>query len=396
MSLRSLAWFPRRLSVHAALLLLIVGTVPGRAADFTDSGGRRMMLPDRIGRVMAAGPSAEVLIFALAPNKLVGWAQLPQRGYLPAKYARLPVVGRLTGPNPTASVETVKRLRPDIIIDCGVVDPARVAFADQMQQATGIPYILVDDGIGRMPAILRTIGAILGVAARGDDLGLYAEYAIDALRGRLLVESPSGRRRLYFGRGPSGLVPALPGTRAGEAIGESGAINVAAALGPAQPATMTAEQLRQWDPAVIIAEDRSFYESLRRDPAWRGLTAVRKKAVYLAPSAPFGWIDGPEGINRLIGLYWLSALLYPEDNQADLREQVSDFYQKFYGTKLSDKQVEAMVRPAGIPPVPTADLGPLPTMGSPGLSNFPGPKPVGPPGEMSMPVTPTPGPLPKP
>jgi hypothetical protein len=124
---------------------------------------------------------------------------------------------------------------------------------------------------------------------------------------------------------------------------------------------MTAQLLRQWDPAAIIADDRVFYNSLHRDRAWRGLTAVRKHAVYLVPAAPVGWIDNPAGVNRLIGLYWLSALFYPDQNQEDLRSQVHDFYAKFYGVTLNDKQIEAMVRAAGIPPNPTPTLGSLPS-----------------------------------
>jgi iron complex transport system substrate-binding protein len=368
MSLRSPAWFaPLRNPCLRVLAFVLVaaGASPAIAKDFIDSGGRRVVVPDHINRVMAADPTGEVLVFVLTPQKLIGWARAPERGLLPAKYARLPVIGQLTGPRPTATAETVKRLRPDLVIDGGTVTPERVAFADQMQQATGTPYLLVDDSIARTPALLRTIGTLFGVEARGGDLGLYAEYAIDSLRGRLLVQSPVGRPRVYYGRGPSGLEAALPDTRAGEAIEEAGAINVAAALGPGAPPVITLAQLRQWDPAIIIVEDRGFYAALRRDPAWRVLSAVHSKRVYLAPSSPFGWIDEPAGVNRLIGLYWLSALLYPGDNQEDVGTQVHDFYDKFYGTQLSDKQVAAIVRMAGVAPPPAET-----PMGPPGLLNY--------------------------
>ena len=46
----------------------------------------------------------------------------------------------------------------------GGVIPERAAFADQVQQLAGIPYILVDDSFVRMPAMLRGIGAVLGDA----------------------------------------------------------------------------------------------------------------------------------------------------------------------------------------------------------------------------------------
>src|SRR6516165_12715813 len=136
MSLRSPA-------VWIVFLFVTVFAVPGHAADFVDSAERYVVLPDRIGRVMAADQSAAVLVFVLAPEKLVGWSRplsREQRAYLPAKFARLPVAGQLNGPTPTASTDVAARLRPDLIIDTGIVSPETAARADAIQQQTGIPY----------------------------------------------------------------------------------------------------------------------------------------------------------------------------------------------------------------------------------------------------------------
>ncbi len=92
---------------------------------------------------------------------------------------------------------------------------------------------------------------------------------------------------------------------------------------------------------------------------------MRNKRVYLAPATPFGWIDDPPGVNRLIGLYWLSALFYPDNTQEDLRTTVCDFYDKFYGIKLTNGQLEAMVRPAGVAaPTAGAPVEPLVGLGA--------------------------------
>src|SRR5438128_9954564 len=104
--------------VFLALLAAVLPAARGRAADFVDSTERYVAVPDRVGRVMAADQSAAVLIYVLAPEKLVGWSRplsREQRAFLPAKFARLPVVGHLTGPNPTASADAVARLLPEPI-----------------------------------------------------------------------------------------------------------------------------------------------------------------------------------------------------------------------------------------------------------------------------------------
>jgi len=341
-----------------AALVLLAGalsmtTGPARSADFTDAAGRRVVLPDPIRRILPAERNAEVLVFVLAPEKLAGLSRLPGRGALFPRAARLPVVGWRPRSNPASMAETARQLRPDLIIDAGTVTPERAAFAEQVQQMTGIPYILVDDSFARIPTMLRSLGAVLGNHDRAIDLAIFAEHAIAGLRGRLLVRPANARPHVYYARGPDGLTTALPGSPAGEAIDEAGAINVASGLGRGTETVIGREQLLAWDPTVIIAQDRRFYASVRRDRAWRRLSAVRNHRVYLEPRYPFGWIEDPSSINRLIGLYWLSSLFYPDATQEDLRATACDFYDKFYELKLTNAQIEAMVRPAGIAPPET-------------------------------------------
>ena len=54
---------------------------------------------------------------------------------------------------------------------------------------------------------------------------------------------------------------------------------------------------------------------------------------------PFGWLDGPPGINRLIGVHWLLAHLHPTHPAVRAQEAlplaVQRFYRLFYGAELS-------------------------------------------------------------
>jgi iron complex transport system substrate-binding protein len=388
-----------RAAFAAALVLAVFGAPPAADArqEFTDSAGRIVVIPAHVDRVLAADRTAQVLVYVLAPAKLMGWTEpLPRGSGIPARYARLPVVGELAGSNPAAATAMVMRLRPDVIIDSGLVTPDRMAFADQVMQATGVPYILLDASFDRTPTMLRTIGRVLGVGDRGDDLAMSAEHAINALRGRLLIQPATERPRVYLARGPDGLTTALPGGGAAASIVAAGAINVAAGLGNGGHATVTLAQLREWNPDVIIVENRTFFTGIQRNPGWRSLNAVRKKKVYLEPSLPFGWIDDPPGINRLIGLYWLSQLFYPGDSQDDLHELVADFYDHFYAIKISDAQIDALAKTAGIPPSDTPHLASLPAItggplnpNAPGAVNEPGRRGFLPDQTPSIPTTPS-------
>ncbi len=357
----------RSLAARALILLALLAAVPGSAAEYTDSAGRRVILPDQINRIMPAGPASAVFVYVLVPNKLIGWPlslSRAQRALLPAKYARLPVVGQLGGAFPTATADDVTRLHPDLIVGYGVISPPTVAFADRIQQQTHTPYILLDDSIQVIPELLRGLGPVLGAGDRGSAVASYAFHSIGALRGQLLISPPTERPLVYYGRGPDGLETALPGSAEASAIEQAGVINVAGALGRGGLARVTPGQLLGWNPQIIVAEQRSFYNSLLHGWQWRGLAAVRSKRVYLAPAEPFGWIDGPPGVNRAIGMYWLANLFYPDLYQQDLRTVAREFYQLYYGVQLTDRQVEALVRPAEGSAGTTQRLANVPILGA--------------------------------
>ena len=351
----------------SVLLLSLLFAAPVRAAMFTDSAGRRVMLPDQIERIMPAGPASAVFVYVLVPNKLIGWTEplsRAQRGLLPAKFARLPEIGQLGGASPTATAADVARLHPDLIIGYGVPSPPTVALADRIQQQTGIPYILVDDSLQQMPDMLRQIGEVVGAGDHGLAVSNYAYHAIENLRGQLLISSATDRPRVYYGRGGDGLETALPGSPAIADIDQAGVINVAAGLGRDALTRVTPGQIYAWNPQIIVAQDRSFYLSLLHDPQWRDLAAVRARRVYLAPGYPFGWIDDPAGVNRAIGLYWLSNLFYPDLYQEDLRTNARDFYQLYYGVQPTDRQLEALIRPAEAKPGETSRVANVPLFGA--------------------------------
>jgi iron complex transport system substrate-binding protein len=339
----------------ALLLLSLLVALPGRASEFVDSARRHVLLPDRIEWAMPADMTAAVLIFALAPDKLVGWSRplsRAQRAYLPSKYDRLPVVGDLVGADPAVAATAVARWHPDLVIYSGLVTPQVAALADRLTAQTRTPCIVLDGSIQQTPAMLRSIGTILGVGDHRLDVASYAYHAIQGLRGKLLIQSADIRPRVYYGLDSDGLTTGLSGSLAMAEIAQAGAINVAAPLGEGALTRVTRQQIYAWNPDIILARERSFYNALRRDPGWRGLSAVRDKRVFLAPAQPFGWIDDPAGVNRMVGLYWLSDLFYPNVLEEDLRTNVRDFYRTYYGVPLTDRQLDALLRPAAPPSTP--------------------------------------------
>src|SRR6478735_3996041 len=81
----------------------------------------------------------------------------------------------------------------------------------------------------------------------------------------------------------------------------------------------------------------------RTIPPGRPVAAVRTRRVHLSPKLPFGWVDFPPSVNRLIGLWWLAKILYPDLFPEDLRALTRDFYSRFYHVTPNDMQIDRVL-----------------------------------------------------
>ncbi|MCX8996060.1 iron ABC transporter substrate-binding protein [Rhizobiaceae bacterium BDR2-2] len=335
------------------LALFIVSGLAAASTDartITDAAGRTVEVPDRVERVLAAGPPASVLVYVLAPDKLAGWVRQPgdaEKAYLLPSVRDLPTFGQLTGRGGTANIEAVLAARPDVIIDVGTVNPTYASLADKVQEQTGIPYVLIDGGFARSAEILREAGDILGVSGRAEELAAYAEEKLKTLRDGLASIPESARPKVYYGRGPEGLETGLSGSINVEILEAVGATNVAAAAGKGGLTQVSLEQVLSWKPDIVLAASPQFAARVKTDPLWADLDAVRTGKVYVAPGMPFGWFDSPPGINRLIGLAWLETLFYPDTFRLDLDSEIRDFFKLFYQVDLTDRQVDDLTRGSG-------------------------------------------------
>jgi iron complex transport system substrate-binding protein len=122
-----------------------------------------------------------------------------------------------------------------------------------------------------------------------------------------------------------------------------GALGFTLIPGGPGPSTMTVEEIIRWNPDVIVTLDRGFAGKAVQDPAWLQVTAVQNKRVFCSPSLPFGWVDSPPGLNRLLGLQWLRSVVYPFNAGEDIRQVARDFYKLFYHVDLTDAQLAELL-----------------------------------------------------
>lgn len=187
---------------------------------------------------------------------------------------------------------------------------------------------------------------------RGDALAKDVEATFARIDAILEDVPEEDRPRVYLARGPEGLETGMKGSINSEIIERAGGRNVADDGGATRVLVQASmEQVIVANPDTIVTWDPNFYSTVFDDPLWQGIDAVETGRFYLSPTAPFGWIDRPPSLNRIMGLIWMAGLLYPDRWEGDLRAETRAFYDLYYHVDLSDEELERLLEWAeGRPP----------------------------------------------
>ena len=334
-----------RRTILSGLATALAAPYAARAAGEAERAGRMVAPPAKVERVFAAGPPAAILLYTFAPELLLGWTRRPapaECAFLGAGACDKPEVGRLTGRGNTTNLEVLLNLKPDLILDVGTINDTYISLANRIQTQTGIPYALLDGRFTAIASTYRKLGELTHRTDTGETFARYAEKTIATVTGRIDKIPKDKRPRVYYARGPRGLETGLGGSINVETIEFLGAQNVAGERKGGM-ATVSPEQVLAWNPDVIITIEPTVAAALRSDALWAPIKAVKTGRIYLSPKLPFGWVDFPPSVNRLIGLWWLAKALYPEQFSEDLRPLTREFYKQFYHIDLTDAQLDRVL-----------------------------------------------------
>lgn len=330
-----------------SFLFLVLLQAPGIAFELTDSAGRNVTMPQKVEKAFAAGAPASVLLYVLAPDLLAGWPRSfreEEKAFVTEAARNLPEVGMITGRGGSANIETVLRMKPDIIIDFGSVRDTYASLATATQEQTGIPYLLIDGRFEVTPASLRLAGLAVGRPERAEKLARYIEERFAEIDAALTKIAPEKRPKVYLARSSDGLESGTRGSINTEIIERAGGRNVVDGGDSRRNLVrVSIEQILAADPDIILTWDRAFFDRVGKDPLWQDVRAVKDGRVYLSPMAPFGWIDRPPSLNRMIGLMWVAKLFYPELFPRDLRDTAREFYTLFYHVTPTDADLDKLI-----------------------------------------------------
>ena len=120
----------------------------------------------------------------------------------------------------------------------------------------------------------------------------------------------------------------------------AGGINVAANLSVVSG--ISAENVIQWNPQVIITMNASSMQKILTDPTLQTVEAVRNRQVYIIPWGTYLWaVRSAEGAMMPL---WLTTILHPGlVGGLDMNQVVRDYYSRFYGYNISDTEIASFL-----------------------------------------------------
>ncbi len=337
-----------------ALLLTLLagcGEAPGGAGGpegrvITDMAGRTVTVPEEIASAFPTDPTAGIYLYTLVPDRLLGWNYAlndTEKSVILEEYHDLPNFGM----GDAVNYEAVIAANPSIAFTVASISQGVVDSADKLSERLGIPVVVVSSDLPDTPAVYRFMGELFGVEERAEALAAYAEETFAAV-----ADIPEADRlTVYYGNKEDSLETAPAGSSSAQVLEMANAVNAAGPeLGGEGRVRISLEQLLAWDPDVIVVNGEpkaslggsQAARDILSNPDLASLKAVQTGRVYGAPNAPFSWIDRPPGPNRIAGVRWLFARLYPDACQYDVDEEIRTFFWLFYHVELLDDQLRML------------------------------------------------------
>ena len=321
-----------------------------KTITFTDDCGREVEIPETITKAAPSGSVAQMVLMTIAPDTLVGLSATPssdQLEYFPEYTWKLPTFGQFYGSKANLNMEALIAAQPQVIIDIGDKKTSHKSDMDKIQKQTGIPTIFVETTLDKMPDAYRTLGQLLGREEKGNELAAYIEDTVSYAENAARQIPEDKRETVYYGTGVSGLDCNANGSVQADVIDIIGAKNAVVGTDVSDKGGGTLvnmEQIYNFDPDNIIVTLDGIYDVIAEgDESWAELSAVKNNKYYEIPGLPYCWMSGPPSVNRVLGIWWLGNLVYPEQYDVDMVEKTQEYYKLFFDYDLSEAKAKEML-----------------------------------------------------
>jgi len=300
-----------------------------------DATGRKVMVPKKIHKIVSLYPMLTQLLFtvqsedaliATPKGKVVNSVNFV-KVFPQAK--DLPDASSYTAPN----VETILSYKPDLVI---------TTFQTQISklEEVGIPVVLLNlESPALMLKSIQFLGNILGKEDVARQSLIYFNEKLNYIKSKT---SNINKKSTVYIAGSNIFMTFGGDFYQTFSIELAGAENVSKDLKGGKVA-ISAEQILLWNPDYIILTSycSDSIEDVLNNPKLYGLKAIKNKKVFRMPSYILAYdLPAPESI---LGIMWLSNMIYPEIVNFDIAKEGRDFYKTIYNFDIQDADLKTII-----------------------------------------------------
>lgn len=226
-------------------------------------------------------------------------------------------------------LEGCMALHPDLIIV-----PTKLKDSIPMLEELGATVIAVNPE--NQDLLFETIDMIATATNTTEKGEALKDFITDSLNGLYTTLEGADSPRVYLSGNSSLLDTAGAAMYQNTLIENAQGTNVASELSDDYWATISYEQLLDWNPDyIILAADASYdVNSVLKDKNLADCNAVSKKQVYQIPNGIESWDSPVPG--SFLGSVYLASVLHPElVSDEDFQTLTQDFYHTFYDITLA-------------------------------------------------------------
>ena len=320
---------------------------------------RSVELPVNIERVVIISPMPLPSIYCLymgGTDKLVGMhpssMAAAENSYLKEVYPDVVNVPTDFVKNGAVNVEELIKLKPDVVF----YRASDKALAQTLENA-GINGFAFSTSCADFNTIetyanwIGKFGEIFGDTGRADAIIKYGREVEKRISSKISTLRPEDKPpvMILYHYDTTGMKTSGVNFYGDYWINASGGKNVAGDLNGMPQISM--EQVYQWNPEYIFITNFSPYlpEDLYNNSIdgydWSQVNAVKNGKVYKIPLGMYRWF--PPSSDTPLCLQWMSQVLHPElFSDIDINKEVTDYFKKFYGAELTEKDLKAIFNPA--------------------------------------------------
>ncbi len=322
------------------------------AREIVDMAGRKVTIPDSIKKVYVPSAYGSYLVYTIDPSMLVSFKGFngDDKRYMSKALDVIPETDDKSGKDKQSNLKSIIAAKPDLVVmwstkKSAATKPGRMAETlDQLN----LPVVYaVAETFNDYPDIYLFLGNVLGREERAKKLSDYFRKTLTDIRNVVEKTSQKKRPTVYYAEKDDGLSTECDDSIHVEMLKYTGDTNIhrCHTSGHMGFEKMTMEDIYRYNPDFIIAQSREFYNSVvkGKDPAWQQVKAVKEGKAYLIPRTPFNWFDRPPSFMRLMGLKWLTNMLYPDEYKIDIIKDSREFYSLFLGVDVSDEEMKGII-----------------------------------------------------